>query len=161
MKNLIIIVLLCFTSSTLAGTYSDSDVDQIIAKDVEPDGVVFELMSWDEDTWTWASPMLTDLSDQLRQKYPDLEIAVVSHGNEMFDLTKNNSQFHQPAVQQLAALSEDNVDIHVCGTFSGWRDIETDAYLDFIDVAPSGPAQINSYIQLGYEHIILRSPNGY
>jgi hypothetical protein len=34
---------------------------------------------------------------------------------------------------------------------------ETD-YLDIVDVSPSGPAQVNDYLSLGYRLVVLRKP---
>lgn len=148
---------LAFTAN--ASQYKNFEVERIIQSGEEPDGVVFELMSWKQNTWQWASPMISQFSKDLREKYPELDIAVVSHGNEQFDLVKRPENDNLPGIAQLKSISEDNVDVHVCGTFSGWRDVPAEAYLDFIDVAPSGPAQVNNYIKLGYKHVTLREPD--
>ena len=54
-------------------------------------GVVFELISGDSLTWTWASPMIAALRDQLQTKYPGLDVVVVSHGPEQFQLTRSEA----------------------------------------------------------------------
>ena len=141
-----------------ADSYHNAEVTRLLNDDRAPDGVVFELISWDDKTWTWAAPMLSDLRRQLRQKFPDIDVVVVSHGGEQFQLTHERQQEQPQAISQLASLSEDGMNVHVCGTHSSWQDVPESAYLKFVDVSPSGPAQINDYIKLGYHHVVLNKP---
>ncbi|MBT5165446.1 MAG: DsrE family protein, partial [Candidatus Thioglobus sp.] len=55
----------------------------------------------------------------------------------------------------------ENIDLHVCGAHSSWFGINPDGYIDIVDVAVSGPAKINDYINLGYQPIQLHKPNNY
>lgn len=151
-------VLILFSPSLLASEWTHPTVDRLLQTGQNPDGVVFELISWDDKTWQWAAPMITSLRTQLRSKYPDIDVAVVSHGGEQFQLTRERQQEQPGAIAQLAELTEDGVNLHVCGTHSSWKDVPDSAYLDMVDVSPSGPAQINDYIKLGYEHILLQKP---
>ena len=146
------------SSNLWAGDYSHPDIDRMLRTDTAPDGLVIELLSWDDRTWDWAAPMITDLRQQLLQRFPDIDIAVVSHGGEQFQLTKENAVEQPEAIAQLGELTEQGVNLHVCGTHSSWRDVEETAYIDIVDVSPSGPAQINDYIKLGYRHIQLSRP---
>jgi hypothetical protein len=41
---------------------------------------------------------------------------------------------------------------------SRWNAVAETACIDLVDVSPSGPAQINDYIKLGYNHILLQKP---
>lgn len=153
-----ILLLVLWTPSIMASQYTNKQVDALIASGHEPDGVVFELMAWGSDTWNWAAPMLNDLRNQLKARYPDIDIAVVSHGSEQFQLTKQAAAEQPQAVQTLTELTGDGVSLHVCGTHSEWNNISEDSYLDIVDVSPSGPAQINDYVKLGYKKIFLRKP---
>lgn len=154
----LVIFLLLFQSSLFASDYSSLSVNKILQSTEEPAGVVFELVSWDENTWQWASPMINNLRNQLKTKFPEIDIAVVSHGAEQFQLTRDKVYKQAKAIAQLSELVEDGVDLHVCGTHSSWRDVPDSAYIDIADVAPSGPAQINDYVKLGYEHVLLQKP---
>lgn len=145
-------------SPLYAVEYSSLEIEKLLQRQQAPDGVVFELISWDDRTWTWAAPMIASLRQQLRQRFPDLDVVVVSHGGEQFQLTKDHKEQQPEAIAQLQNLTEDGVNLHVCGTHSSWNDVPDTAYMDFVDVSPSGPAQINDYIKLGYEHILLRKP---
>jgi len=149
-------LLLIFQSSVYASDYSNLSVNKILQSTEEPAGVVFELVSWDENTWQWASPMINGLTNQLKTKFPEIDIAVVSHGAEQFQLTKDKQHKQAEVIAQLSELVEAGVDLHVCGAHSFWRDVPNSAYIDIADVAPSGPAQINDYVKLGYEHVLLQ-----
>jgi hypothetical protein len=52
-------------------------------------------------------------------------------------------------------VRKEDVSLHVCGTHSSWYDIPESSYIDIVDVAVSGPAKINDYINLGYQPIQL------
>jgi intracellular sulfur oxidation DsrE/DsrF family protein len=151
-------LMLIWSAGLLAADYRNTDVDRLLKSSDEPDGVVFELISWDEKTWSWAAPMITDLRQQLRQRFPNIDIAIVSHGGEQFQLTYSRQDEQPEAIAQLTDLTKEGVYLHVCGTHSQWNDVPEEAYLDIVDVSPSGPAQINDYIRLGYTHILLRQP---
>jgi len=139
--------------------YTHPSVNRLIQANNEPVGVVFELIESDKRTWTWAAPMIKDLKDQLKAKYPDIEIAVVSHGREQFQLTKKRAKRQKAAISILEDLvRKEDVGLHVCGTHSSWYDIPTSSYIDIVDVAVSGPAKINDYINLDYQLIILKKP---
>ncbi len=152
-------LLLLLISSTLMANYTHPSVNRLIQANNEPVGVVFELIESDKRTWTWAAPMIKDLKDQLKAKYPDIEIAVVSHGREQFQLTKKRAKRQKAAISILEDLvRKEDVGLHVCGTHSSWYDIPTSSYIDIVDVAVSGPAKINDYINLDYQLIILKKP---
>lgn len=152
------LVVFMISVPAFAGSYTNPDINRLLQMKESPDGVVFELISWDEHTWQWAAPMITDLRNQLKAKFPDIDVAIVSHGGEQFQLTKARQQEQPEAIAQLADLTEDGVNLHVCGTHSSWKDVPDTAYIDIADVSPSGPAQINDYIKLGYRHILLQRP---
>ncbi len=160
MRHLTIGLLLIFSLPVLqASEFRNDEVDALLAADVEPDGVVFEIISWEDNTWDWAAPMLSAFTMRLRNRFPELDIALVSHGNELFDLALEQENLSRPAMQSLQNLSDDNVDIHVCGSFAKYKHLGNNDFLPFVDVSPSGPAQINDYIKLGFMRILLEAPN--
>lgn len=158
LKLLILLAVFGTCNSIYALDYSNSTVNKLIQAQQTPDGVVFELISWDDKTWSWAAPMITSLRQQLRVRFPDIDVVVVSHGGEQFQLTRQRQQEQPEAIAQLQSLTEDGMNLHVCGTHSSWKDVPDTAYINFVDVSPSGPAQINDYINLGYQHILLQKP---
>lgn len=153
-----VVAFFILVSAAQASEYKNYDVDRILSGEKEASGVVFEIISWDKDAWDWAAPMLKQFREQLLEKNPDLDIAMVSHGGEQFELTKDKAEVNAVTFEALDSLSKQGVDLHVCGTHSGWRNVDESEYVDFIDVSPSGPAQINDYIKLGYTHILLNPP---
>ncbi|MFT5503564.1 MAG: intracellular sulfur oxidation DsrE/DsrF family protein [Gammaproteobacteria bacterium] len=159
MKSLMGILLLMLPAIGLATDYSNQQVDQIIQSGEMPDGIVFELITFEDDAWSWAAPMIESLASGLRQKFPEVEIALVSHGSEMFDLATQENRHDQPAIKQLASISESGVDIHVCGGFASYQQLGDDDFLKFVDVAPSAPARLNDYLNLGFELIRLEKPD--
>ncbi len=78
----------------------------------------------------------------------------------MFDLALNQDNRSEPARQSLQSLSDNNVEIHVCGNFAKYKRLGAEDFLPFVDVSPSGPAQINDYVNLGFTRIQLEAPHG-
>ena len=146
---------------TQAANYSNSEVDRIVSSGEQPEGVVFELAAWGDDSWDWAAPMLQQLVGQLRNAYPDLEIALVSHGFELFDLSYRSGKGDSSSIRLLETIVEDGVDIHVCGNFAATRFYETEDFFAFVDVAASGPAQLQDYVKLGFTLVVLDPPDGF
>lgn len=140
---------------------SDPDVaiNKIINMTSPPSGVVFEVASGKENSLQWALPIIRTYSQQLRQRFAHLDIAVVSHGKEEFALLSANEQkyrdVHQ-AVQQLT--TEDQIPVHVCGTHASWKDKTPEDFPAYVDVAPAGPTQIQDYQNLGYHLVVIRKP---
>lgn len=141
-------------ASLLAGQVQANDVDTLL-KHERPAGVVFELIG-SIDLWDKRIPELKNDIERLRKKFPDLPIAIVSHGSEQFALTSKNKTRHSEAhsfVNQLVV--EDKIDVHVCGTHASWFDVMPEDFPDYVDVSPAGPAQINDYEELGYELVVI------
>ncbi len=156
--GLLLLTVLTLNSLQAQALYQHADVDALLSADEAPAGVVFEILSGQQNAWQWAAPMLKQFQQQLKHKFAQIDIVVVSHGNEQFQLTRENAVNNPQAIDTLQSLSAQGTNIHVCGVHSGWRDVSEDSYLDFVDVSASGPAQINDYVNLGYKRIILRRP---
>jgi intracellular sulfur oxidation DsrE/DsrF family protein len=160
LRGLSIGFLLLTSGSILADEFEHAGVDGLIAADREPDGVVFELIAWDDNTWDWAAPMIESFTHRLRHKYPEVDIALVSHGAELFDLALEQDMGSDPAIRQLRSISDENVDIHVCGNYASYKGLGDGDFLPFVDVSPSASAQLADYRKLGFAHILLEKPNG-
>ena len=153
-------LMLLLLSSTVMANYTHPSVDRLLQSNNEPEGVVFELIEKGKNTWEWAAPMIKDLRVQLKDKYPNIEIAVVSHGREQFQLLRKRAKKQQKAMFILEDLvQKEDVNLHVCGTHSSWFGIKPSGYIDIVDVVDSGPAKINDYINLGYQPIQLHKPS--
>ena len=120
-----------------------------------PAGVIIEIVTDDEDSLEWALPRAEEYIQQLREKFPDLPLAIVSHGPEQFALTENNQQENKEIHQLVKSLGKVDVPVHICETFAGWRGLAAEDFPDHVNVAAAGPAQVNDYIAIGYELIII------
>ena len=157
--KLMVAGLLLWFAQLFAADIHNSQLEQLLTAAQAPDGVVFEIMAWKDHSWDWAAPMLRSYVDQLQRKYPGLDIAVVSHGAELFDLTRNAGLQDTPALRQLASLSDEGVDFHVCGEYAKWKRLGQPDFLEFVDVSESGSAQLADYIKLGFKPVKLEPPH--
>ena len=156
MKITLKIILSFFVISTLGLFSKASQIEDILTLKEEPPGVVFELIESTGYAWTWAAPKIRNYVSQLREKFPNIDLAIVSHGREQFSLTKKSTTLIVEEVSILKDMNKkDSVDISVCGTHSQWLNVSKENYLPFINVAESGPALINDYKNLGYINILL------
>ncbi|MCG8025647.1 MAG: DsrE family protein [Candidatus Thiodiazotropha endolucinida] len=139
---------------------ADAQVDRLLEADEEPVGVVFEIIEDDDDALGWALPKIERLSAQLRKRFPELPIAVVSHGREQFGLLADEAEgLMAPIHDKARQLRDDDIDLHVCGVHAGWDGYTPEDYPAYVDVSPSGPAQIRDYRNLGFVLIVLQGPD--
>jgi len=131
------------------------DVDEILALNEAPNGIVFEVISGDKLALEKIIPGLRKDIDKMRQKFPGLSIAMVTHGQEQFSLLTKEKKKHAKTHKLTQKLAANDVEVHVCGTHASWYSLSEEDYPDFLDVAASAPAQINDYKKLGYIHIEL------
>ena len=133
-----------------------SEIDDIISQKQAPAGVVFEIVSDEDGLLGELLPSVKADIERLRQRFPDLPIAIVSHGIELFALTsKNRSTEHSTHELVKQLVKAEDVDVHVCGAHAGWYGVSAEAFPDYVDVTAAAPAQIDDYEALGYEVIIL------
>ena len=151
---LLFFVLLSWASSAYAS--HNRQVDKVLAGAVEPEGVVFEIISRRADYLDWAIPEVGRLSTLLRKKFPRLPVVVVSHSREQFALTTANKGKHQQTHAKVQSLVTDkDISVHVCGINAERKGVSATAFPDYVDVADSGPDQIGLYKQMGYEVILI------
>jgi intracellular sulfur oxidation DsrE/DsrF family protein len=130
-------------------------LDALLAGPQAPPGVVFEIVDRDPGALEVALPWVKHASQQLKARFPDLPMALVTHGQEMFAL-QTGGRAGNPAVHELAeSLSHDGIPVHVCGTFAGWRGMAVEDFPAYVDVAPAGPTQIRNYEALDYVRLVV------
>ena len=122
------------------------EVNYILKMETPPLGVVFEVVEGDRDALEWAIPQIIKFSKQLRDKFPDIAIAVVTHGKEQFGLMTSE------------AKENPDIPVHVCGTHASWYGKSERDFPDYVDVTPAGPTQIANYEDMGYEKIVMDEP---
>jgi len=134
----------------LAMPLKAESLQQVLSLKEPPAGVVFEILAPSQSSWQQIQPQLLSAIEQLRERFPGVDVAVVSHGNEQFALLTKNRGMFASLHQGVLDLGAQGVDVHVCGTYASWRDIKPDEFPEYVDVSASGPAQINDYKAIGY-----------
>lgn len=141
---------------TGAAAASSLTLEDILAKPAAPAGVVFEIADRDPQALEFALPWVRQAAERIAQRFPGVPMALVTHGQEMFALqgiyTERNAAVHE----QVQSLKRDQgMPVHVCETHAGWRGLGPEAFPSYIDVAPSGPSQINNYLALDYLRLLV------
>jgi len=152
------LLLAALTLLSAALAHAGDPVAYLLNAREAPPGVVFEVVEGDGDALTWAIPLIRDQVALLRARYPDLEIAVVSHGKEQFALQKQRRREYAAVHRGVQGLVDERVPVHVCGTHAGWYGVHDEDFPAYVDVAAAGPAQIHDYEALGWEVIRLEAP---
>ncbi|WP_029407689.1 DsrE family protein [Thiomicrorhabdus sp. Milos-T2] len=135
------------------------EVQQILALNEEPDGIVFDIETLDVNALPEYAPFVRDQIMLIRQKFPNVDIAVVTHGAEEFALqkqAKGQQKLHN-LFNQL--VQEEEVSIHVCGAVAGLKKLSQEDFPDFVSFSASGMAQLNDYIAIGYTVVPIRQLN--
>jgi len=135
---------------------NQKQIEHILKMDSAPFGVIFEVVEGDEDALDWAIPKIKKYAKQLKKKFPDIGIAVVSHGTEQFGLLISNENDNKDMHKAVKSLVEDDsIPVHVCGTHASWFNKDEDDFPDFVDVSPAGPTEINNYESMGYVLVVM------
>ena len=155
LKKLSLSIIFIFSTLLILQPASAFDpneqVEEILTLKEAPAGIVFEIVTGESNSLQWALPETQNYIKELRSRFPKLDIAIVTHGNEQFALKANNNKKYKKVhslTQQL--VQKDNIPLHVCGTYAGWKGVSEEDFPDYVDVAAAGPATINDYIALGY-----------
>jgi intracellular sulfur oxidation DsrE/DsrF family protein len=158
MARFIYVSILSFCMTGLAHANSQDQIEQLLTQQDAPFGVVFEIVESSDNALQWAIPAVQTYVKQLRQRFPNIGLAVVSHGAEQFALMKekqNNNRDIHTTVQSLVA---NDVPVHVCGTYASWQGKAAKDFPAYVDVAPAGPTAIRNYEAMGYVLISVEKP---
>lgn len=160
MKNFYWLTLtaLLFSQTACAGS-TEEGFKKIMASKTAPVGVVFEIATGDDTGLDWAIPAVRSYTSRLRERFPGIKIAVVSHGDEQFQLMESNRQRFPDTHRRVASLiQEQNITVHVCGNYAASNGVDDDEFIETIDVAARGPAQVDTYEEAGYEVLVIYRP---
>lgn len=155
LNKLTLILILIFTNLifTQAALASDANkkIEHVLSLKESPSGIVFEIVTGSVNSLEWALPKTKQYIKKLRTRFPTLDIAIVTHGDEQFALkTTNNKKFKKVHSLTQQLISKDNIPLHVCGTYASWKNVSEEEFPGYVDVTAAGPATINDYIALGY-----------
>ena len=143
---------------TTAHAFDHPKITQLLAQDTSPPGVVFDIVTGDAQGLNWAIPEIADYAKRLRAKFPKLNIAVVTYGQEMFALQKNLQSVTPNVHAEIEQLvKEQHIPVYISSIDASWRKIPPDAFPQYIDVAPTGPDQVKHYTDLGYIQVRISS----
>lgn len=156
MLNRIIITLLLIFSSRFCFATNEAQIQDILKSDPPPFGVIFEIVEGKADDLNWAIPLVKKYSDQLRARFPDMGLAVVSHGKEEFALMTSKQEKYSNVHKTVKSLvQDDNIPVHVCGTHASWYNKKPEDFPDYVDVTPAGPTAIRNYEDMGYTLVVI------
>lgn len=131
-------------------------LDELLARTAPPPGVVFEIVDRDPQALELALPWVKQAAERIKQRFPGVPMALVTHGQEMFALQANRRDGNAAIHQMVQSLSRDNgMPVHVCETYAGMRGLAAEDFPDYVDVAPAGPAQIRNYEALDYVRLVV------
>ena len=159
--NSIFVLLILFILFPLSASAMDDqkEINYILKMETPPLGVVFEVVEGDVDALKWAVPQINKFAKQLRDKFPDIAIAVVTHGKEQFGLVNTTKEANKDLHKKVKSLVQNqDIPVHVCGTHASWYGKGEDDFPDYVDVTPAGPTQIANYEDMGYEKIVMDEP---
>ncbi len=148
------ILLLFYFNSGLANNEIIS-INHILQQKQAPVGIIFEVVSVEEGLLKTLLPDIKIAVTRLREKFPELPVAIVTHGKEQFALTSNNRSHELKAHKLVQEFVHDDIEVHVCSTHASWYAVTPEDFPDYVDVTAAGPAQINDYEEMGYELIVV------
>jgi intracellular sulfur oxidation DsrE/DsrF family protein len=138
---------------------SNDDIDALLRRSNAPHGVVFEIVEGDESALQELLPRVRAAIERIRARFADTEFAVVSHGREEFALQSQYQDEFAQIHQQVQSLVAEDVPVHVCATHASWYAVSAEDFPEYVNVAPTGPGQIQLYLELDYELIVIQSSN--
>jgi intracellular sulfur oxidation DsrE/DsrF family protein len=154
--TLLSFVALLLMSAQAPAAGPDGEVDRVLALAKAPPGVVFEVVGWDPTALKRAIPQVTVYAERLRARFPDLPVAVVTHGSEQFSLLASEKSNYGDLHAQVRALTgEQDVAVSVCGNHASWRGKTAGDFPDYVDVAVAAREKMGEYRGLGYLVIYL------
>lgn len=152
-KTLILVVALTAFANQSA---ANAVLDTIYANKTEPIGVVFEIVDWEDEHLAQALPWVNQHIISLRQQFPKLNIAVVSHGSEQFALLKGaDGAYPQIHKKAKSLISGHDIKLELCLNHAIMRGFDQTDFPDYVDIEASGPSQISAYQALGYELVLV------
>jgi hypothetical protein len=135
---------------------ANNDLNSIYARQQAPVGVVFEIVDWEDDYLERAIPWVNEQIIALREKFPDLDIAVVSHGSEQFALLKDaDAAYPQIHYNVQRLISDHDIKLELCLGHAGMRGFAKSDFPEYVDIEASGPSQIAAYEALGYDKVVV------
>ena len=154
-NQLFILIIMSLLSFSILAS-DKADIDEILSMSDAPDGVVFELIGSEDSKYLPNALIKVEAyKTQLKKRFPDIEVAVVAHGAEQFELTKDNAKKEKKSHDLVKRITLDDVPVHICETHASWRGVGAEDFPDYVTVSAQGPIQIRQYQELGYLLVVI------
>lgn len=153
--KLFIFSLFCFFSFSVAAS-DKQEVDKIIALEKSPVGVLFELIGGENGKY--LPDGLTKVEAykvQLKKKFPDIKVAVVTHGAEQFELTKENAIKQSKTHDIVKRITAEDVPVHVCSNHASWRGKTEKDFPSYVLALSGAGSQMKEYQDQGYIRVTI------
>lgn len=135
---------------------ANTTMKALLKGDQAPEGVVFEIVDWEEDHLALALPWVNKQIIALHDKFPALDIAVVSHGSEQFALLKDSDAAYPEIHSKVKSLIDDHdIKLELCLGHANMRGFAAEDFPDYVSIEASGPSQISAYQALGYTLVVV------
>lgn len=139
-----------------AAAVPSEEVERLLRADRAPTGVVFEVVSGDESQLERVLPAIREHARRLRERYPALPVAVVTHGSEQFSLLAENGARYGDLHALVSAFGKDDgIPVQVCGNHASYRNKGREDFPDYVDVVSAASAKLAEYRKAGYVVIIM------
>jgi intracellular sulfur oxidation DsrE/DsrF family protein len=126
----------------------------VINKPENSQGILLHTREYEEDAYIWIMPKLEYYITLLRERYPEIPLIAISHGDEMRSLTLGNKKQYPDIHHAIQRLVQDyQVEFQVCASFANYNGIGDSEFPDYIQVIPSAPAAFADYRALGFDLI--------
>jgi hypothetical protein len=97
------------------------DIRYLIARDEALQSDLIYITEYDEDAYIWVAPRLEYSVYLLREKFPDVPLIIISHGDEMRSFAHANKVKYQRVYASIKHMVE-MLEVHfqVCGSFASY-----------------------------------------
>ncbi len=151
-----ILIGVFFLMASFVTAYASTSINELIQRGQAPAGVVFEIVDWEDDHLNEALPWVNTQIIALRDRFPNLDIAVVSHGSEQFALLKDADAAYPSIHKKVQSLiSDHDIKLELCLGHANMRGFDQSDFPAYVDIEASGPSQIRAYEALGYALVLV------
>jgi len=153
--KLFLFSLFYFFSFEVAAT-DKQKIENILALEKAPIGVLFELIGRENGKYLPEGLKKVEAYKiQLKGKFPDIKIAVVTHGAEQFELTKENAIKQSKTHDLVKRITAEDVPVHVCANHASWRGKTEIDFPSYVLASSGAGSQMREYEGQGYTRVLI------
>lgn len=128
----------------------EARVDELLAGQEPPRGIVFEVVEWDIDRLQAVMPRIGALVARVREGYPELPLVVMSHGEEQFGFMAHHLNSLPPLRSLVEALHRDGVVLQVCGGYAVMSGYDSRRFSPLVTPVAEAVGALAQYRRDGY-----------